>query len=32
MDKQQANGSGETLVTFRLPADVGATAASVVAT
>jgi 1,4-alpha-glucan branching enzyme len=30
MDKQQANGSGETLVTFRLPADVGATAVSVV--
>ena len=30
MDKQHANGSGETLVTFRLPADVGATTASVV--
>jgi 1,4-alpha-glucan branching enzyme len=30
MDKQQANGSGETLVTFRLPADVRATAVSVV--
>jgi len=30
MDKQQANGSGETVVTFRLPADVGATAVSVV--
>ena len=30
MDRQQANGSGETLVTFRLPADVGATTASVV--
>jgi hypothetical protein len=30
MDKHQANGSSETLVTFRLPADVGATAVSVV--
>jgi 1,4-alpha-glucan branching enzyme len=30
MDKQQANGSGETLVTFRLPAEVRATTVSVV--
>jgi 1,4-alpha-glucan branching enzyme len=30
MDKQQTNGSGETLVSFRLPGEVAATTASVV--